>query len=222
MKILVVEDNKNLAESLKTALTQENYAVDLVFDGEAAVRYLLARPTGYDLIILDVMLPGKNGLEVCHEARANKVVTPLLMLTARDTTNDKILGLDAGADDYLAKPFALEELLARVRALLRRPREAAPTILELGHIRLDSRTKKVTVLNKPISLTFREFSILEYFLRHPNQVLSRDQILSHVWEFSFDGLSNVVDVHMKNLRKKLGTYGDSLQTLRGMGYRLAI
>ena len=223
MKILLIEDNKKLSESLKKGLDREGYAVDQLFDGASAETRILNRSKDYDLAILDVMLPGKSGLEVCAACREKNITLPVLMLTAKDTVGDKVLGLDAGADDYLIKPFAFEELLARIRALLRRPKEQVPLVLSAGGIKLDERAKKAFADGAEIPLTLREFSILEFFLRHPNQVLTREQILSHVWEFSFNSLSNVVDVHIKNLRKKLGTnYGKRLQTLRGAGYKFTI
>ncbi len=221
MKILIVEDNRKLAESLKTGLEQEGYAADALLDGETGVRRLSMQNHGYDLLILDVLLPGKSGLEVSAELRKKDVMIPILMLTAMDTTKDKVLGLDVGADDYLVKPFEFEELLARVRALLRRPKAATPVALSVGKITLNTSTRDVVVAGMPVSLTVREYGVLEYLMRHPDQVLSREQILSNVWDFSFDSLSNVVDVHIKNIRKKLGKpYGKSLETLRGVGYRL--
>ncbi len=220
MKILLVEDNKKLSEALKTGLEREAYAVDCAYDGETAEKRIANHDKDYDLVILDVMLPAKNGTEVCAAWREKNITIPVLMLTAKDTLADKVLGLDSGADDYLIKPFAFEELLARLRALLRRPKEAAPAILSSGEIVLDCAAKKATVGGREIPLTLREFSILEFFMRHPNQVLTREQILAHVWEFSFISLSNVVDVHIKNLRKKLGDNGKHLQTLRGTGYKL--
>ncbi len=223
MKILLVEDNQKLSASVKKGLAQEGYSVDCLFDGETAERRLFGRPLDYDLVVLDVMLPGKNGLEVCGAWRGQNITAPILMLTAKDTTSDKVMGLDAGGDDYLIKPFAFEELLARVRALLRRPKESMPNILSARGIILNSSGKLLTVAGREVPLTLREFSILEHFLRNPNQVLTREQIVAHVWEFSFDPLSNVVDVHVKNLRKKLGSdYGRHLQTLRGLGYRFTV
>jgi DNA-binding response OmpR family regulator len=223
MKILLVEDNQKLAESVKKGLEQESYIVDCLFDGGIAERRIFAYPQDYDLVILDIMLPGKNGLEVCQAWREKNITIPILMLTAKDTTSDKVLGLDAGGDDYLIKPFAFEELLARIRALLRRPKESTPNVLSAQGITLNNGSKKVMIAGKEVPLTLREFSILEYFLRNPNQVLTREQILAHVWEFSFDSLSNVVDVHIKNLRRKLGSnYGQHLQTLRGLGYRFTV
>ncbi len=222
MKLLIVEDNQKLAESLKEGFEHEGYAVDVLFDGETASRRILSGNCGCDLVILDVMLPGKDGVAVCRELRERNVTLPVLMLTAKDTTGDKVAGLDSGADDYLIKPFDFEELLARVRALLRRPREAVPVILSRGGIELDTARRTVTAGGREVPLTLREYGVLEYFLRHPDQIISREQILANVWDFSFDTLSNVVDVHVKNLRKKLGTvHGKSIQTIRGMGYRFA-
>ncbi len=223
MKILIVEDNQKLAESLRVGLGQEGYATDAVFDGETALRRLAMPQNGYDLVVLDIMLPGKNGIEVCYELRRRGSMVPILMLTARDATDDKIIGLDAGADDYLIKPFAFEELLARIRALLRRPLVALPVVLSFSDITLNHATREVTVAGMPISLTLREYGVLEYFMRHPNQVVTREQMLANVWDFAFDSLSNVVDVHVKNVRKKLGkTHGKSIETLRGAGYRFTV
>jgi two-component system OmpR family response regulator len=222
MKILIVEDNEKLAASLKKGCEQEGYAVDVLGNGETALRRLGSANCGCDLVILDIMLPGKNGIEVCKELRGRGSTIPILMLTARDATGDRVAGLDAGADDYLVKPFAFEELLARVRALLRRPREAVPVSLSLGGIVLDSASRTVAVGSTSIPLTLREYAVLEYLMRHPNQVLTREQILANVWDFSFDAWSNVVDVHVKNVRKKLGTiHGKSITTIRGVGYRFA-
>ncbi|MDR3642842.1 MAG: response regulator transcription factor [Candidatus Doudnabacteria bacterium] len=220
MKILVIEDNTKLANSLKRGLEQENYAVDLLFDGESGERRLKTRRDIYDLVILDVMLPGKNGVAVCAAWRADNIITPVLMLTSRDTTEDKVLGLDSGADDYLIKPFEFTELLARIRALSRRPQTSQSESLLVGPLILNNAKKQLTLGGQPLNLTLRELRLLEYFMRHPGQVLSRDQILAAVWDFSFDSFSNVVDVHIKNLRKKLGDYGKNLQTVRGLGYRL--
>ncbi len=222
MKILLTEDNEKLAKSVKKGLEQEGYAVDIIDNGEVAEKHMVFHRAEYDLMILDIMLPGKDGISVCNSLRMQGITVPIIMLTARDTVQDKITGLDAGADDYLIKPFSFDELVARIRALLRRPKESLPTILQVGGVSLNSTTKNVTVDGQSISLTLREFAILEYLLRHPNQVLTREQILSHVWDFSFEGMSNVVDVHIKNLRRKLQHYEKNLETLRGMGYRFTI
>lgn len=222
MKILLTEDNKKLALSMKKGLEQEGYTVDVLFDGQEAEQRMLMHAPDYDLMILDIMLPGKDGISVCQSLRDANVIVPIMMLTAKDTVHDKVAGLDAGADDYLIKPFSFEELLARIRALLRRPQQVFPVILKANNLELNTTTKVVTIDEVPIALTLREFGILEYLLRHPNQVISREQILSNVWDFSFDSLSNVVEVHIKNLRKKLHKYEKNLETLRGMGYRLTV
>lgn len=222
MKILLTEDNEKLAQSVKKGLEQEGYTVDVISNGEEAEHRMLHFASMYDLLILDIMLPGKDGVSVCAALRAHNISIPIIMLTAKDTTDDKIRGLDAGADDYVIKPFSFDELVARIRALLRRPKESLPMILHAGAISLNTTTKNVMVDDESISLTLREFAILEYLLRHPNQVVTREQILDHVWDFSFDGMSNVVDVHIKNLRRKLKHYEKNLETLRGMGYRLTI
>jgi DNA-binding response OmpR family regulator len=223
MKLLLAEDNQKLARSLQKGLQQEGYSVDCLFDGETAERRILNRSGDYDAVILDVMLPLKSGLEVCQSIRRQNIMVPVLMLTAKDTTKDKIIGLNAGADDYLVKPFDFEELTARIRALLRRPKESLPAVLSLSGIELNSSTHQVEAAGKQLTLTLREFTLLEYFMRNPDQVLSREQILTHVWEFDFNSFSNVVDVHIKNLRKKLGTaHGRHLQTIRGLGYRFKV
>ena len=222
MKLLLVEDNQKLNASLKEGLEQEGYTVDSLFDGLAAERRIETHGSNYDLIVLDIMLPGKDGLEVCKTIREKDIMTPVIMLTARDTTKDKIRGLDAGADDYLIKPFSFEELLARIRTLLRRPNILIPDRLELGPLSLNAQTKEILMSGERLVLTMRELSILEYLMRHPNQVISREQILANVWDHGFDSFSNVVDVHIKNIRRKLKTYGKSLQAIRGIGYNLAL
>jgi DNA-binding response OmpR family regulator len=222
MKILLTEDNEKLALSIKKGLEQEGYAVDVLLNGEEAERRMVTNSQDYDAMVLDVMLPGKDGISVCNSLREANIMTPIIMLTAKDTTSDKIAGLDAGADDYLIKPFAFDELLARLRAVLRRPVEVAPLVLKANNLELNTNTKVITIDGTPVLLTLREFGILEYLLRHPNQVVSREQILAHVWGYSFDSFSNVVDVHIKNLRKKLSHYEKNLETLRGMGYRLTV
>lgn len=222
MKILLTEDNEKLALSVKKGLEQEGYAVDVLLNGEEAEKRMMLHHQDYDLMVLDIMLPDKDGISVCNALRDANIVTPIIMLTAKDTVGDRITGLDAGADDYLIKPFSFEELLARIRALLRRPKQLTPLILKANDLELNTNTKVVTIDGVAISLTLREFGILEYLLRHPNQVISREQILSNVWDFSFDSFSNVVEVHIKNLRRKLQRYEKNLETLRGMGYRFTI
>lgn len=219
MKLLVVEDEPKLNHGLVRGLQDRGYTVDFAFDGEEGEH--LARLNPYDTIILDVMMPKRDGLEMCRNLRAYGVQTPILFLTARDTIENKIEGLDLGADDYLVKPFAFEELIARIRALLRRPQQTKTDILCLDDLEMDTRSQTVTIKEKPLELTMREYGLLEYFLRNQGAVVTREDILSHVWDRFFDSFSNVVDVHLKNLRKKLPkTYAKRLQTVWGKGYRL--
>ncbi|HBK35160.1 TPA: DNA-binding response regulator, partial [Candidatus Uhrbacteria bacterium] len=195
------------------------YAVDFSFDGEEGEK--LAKLEGYDLIILDIMLPKRDGLTVCQNLRGSGIQTPILFLTARDTTDDKILGLDLGGDDYLVKPFSFEELVARVRTLLRRTPQLTPDVLELDDLQVDTRAQLVNVGGKKIELTLREYGLLEYLLRNRGLVITREDVLSHVWDRFHDSFSNVVDVHLKNLRKKLPkNYAKRIQTVWGKGYRI--
>jgi two-component system OmpR family response regulator len=219
MRILVVEDAEKLARSLKRGLEAEGYAVDVVLDGLTARRRIIAREDAYDLVVLDVMLPGMDGFALCRELRTRGLATPILMLTARDTTTDKVTGLDSGADDYLVKPFAFEELVARIRTLLRRPGGARPVELVVGDLVLEPAARRVTRAGETIELTTREFALLELLMRNAGTVLSRDTILDHVWDDAFDSFSNVVDVHVRNLRRKIDRGGPSLiETVRGVGY----
>jgi len=220
MKILVVEDNKKLAENLKQGLTQEGYAADVIEEGLAAERRILINRDEYDLVILDRMLPGKEGTAICAFWRECGVVVPVLMLTALNTTDDKVVGLDAGADDYLAKPFAFKELLARIHALLRRPKQSFPDILNSGDIQINTTSRIVTLKNKIISLTLKEFMVLEYLMRNLNKVITRDELYSHAWDFADSSFSNTVDVHIKNLRKKIHDNAKIIQTIRGVGYKM--
>jgi DNA-binding response OmpR family regulator len=220
MKILVVEDNKKLAENLKQGLTQEGYAVDVIDEGPAAERRILINRDEYDLVVLDRMLPGKDGVSICNYWRENGVVIPVLMLTALDTTDDKIGGLNSGADDYLAKPFAFKELLARIHALLRRPKNSFPDILTFKDISIDTNSRVVTYKNKPVFLTLKEFMVLEHLMRNLNKVVTRDELYSHSWDFADSSFSNTVDVHIKNLRKKIYDNGKTIQTVRGVGYKM--
>ncbi len=220
MKILVVEDNRKLAENLKQGLAQEGYAVDIIEEGLAAERRILINRDEYDLVILDRMLPGKDGVSVCLNWRENNITIPVLMLTALDTTDDKIAGLNAGADDYLAKPFAFKELLARVHALLRRPKQSFPDILTFENIKINTSNRIVTYQNKIITLTLKEFMVLEYLMRNVNKVITRDEFYSHAWDFADSSFSNTVDVHIKNLRKKIHDNAKIIQTIRGVGYKL--
>jgi len=222
MKILIIEDHEKLAKSVKKGLEQEGYAADCLFDGETGQRRIEISHKDYDLVILDLMLPKRDGLTVCKNWRERDIVIPVIMLTAKDTIEEKIAGLDCGADDYLVKPFAFEELLARIRALLRRPQEALPVQLKINDLILDSATRKVFRGKREIMLTNKEFALLEYLMCHPGQVLNREQLISHVWDFAFDSFSNLVDVHIKNMRKKIDRKNDEkiLETVRGVGYRL--
>jgi DNA-binding response OmpR family regulator len=221
MRILIVEDEEKLAKSLKAGLEKEGYAVDYLTAGDAGERRIEVNHDNYDLIVLDLMLPKKDGFEICKEVREKKIRTPILVLTARYDTADKVRALDSGADDYLTKPFSIEELVARARALMRRPSEVLPNELKIQDLTLNVSTRKVFRNNKEIYLTVKEFALLEYLMRHPNQVINRNQILDHLWGFDFDSFSNVVDVHMKNLRKKINNkYRRVLETVRGIGYKI--
>ena len=215
MKILVVEDNRKLASFLARALHEEGYVVDVVEDGVVA-REQLGKLT-YDLVILDWMLPSLDGLSVCRAARAAGATVPILMLTARGDVAERIIGLDAGADDYLAKPFDLGELLARVRALTRR--EVGARMLRVGRLQVDRHMHAATVEGRHLDLTPRELALLTYLLARAGQVVGRTELLAKVWHAGFDPGSNLVEAHVKNLRAKLGTEASSLETVRGVGYR---
>ena len=221
MKILIIEDTEKLAKSLKNGLESEGFAVDIVFDGESGQSRIESGSVEYDLVILDWMLPKISGLDVCKNIRKEGINLPVLMLTAKDTIEDKILGLDCGADDYMVKPFSFDELTARVRALLRRPVSVTPLEFERHNIKLNSASRKVTYFDKEIPLTLKEYSLLEYFMRHPGQVLTREQILNSLWDFAFDSFSNIVDVHVKNLRNKFKKNDGKkiFETVHGLGYR---
>jgi len=221
MRILVVEDQENLAKLIKDGLEAEGFAVDYVLDGLTGQSRIELGHEDYDLIVLDLMLPKKDGLEVCKAVRAKKITTPILMLTAKDGVDDIIKGLNVGADDYLIKPFSFEILVARIRAILRRPKTSLPLELKAQSMTLNPAKKMVLKNEKEVKLTLKEYSLLEYLMRHPNQVINREQILSSVWDFAFDSFSNVVDVHITNLRKKIGDKnGKILETVRGMGYKI--
>lgn len=221
MRILIVEDEERLAKALTEGLEKQGFAVDHVSDGVTASNRISLYRNEYDVIVLDLMLPGMSGEDICKSAREAGVKTPILVLTAKDDTESKVSVLNIGADDYLAKPFSFEELLARVKALMRRPDEVIPVTLEHDDITLDTATHVVTKNGEEITLTLKEFALLEYFLRHPGRALTREDILDHVWDFEFASFSNVVDVHVKNLRKKIGDRdGSRIETVRGVGYRL--
>lgn len=221
MKLLVVEDDERIAEALAEDLTEQNYAVEVAYDGEAG--WGLLQAFTYDLVLLDVMLPKMDGIELCQRLRAHGQSMPVLMLTARDTITDKVLGLDAGADDYVIKPCALEELSARIRALLRRGSTTAPPVLEWADLQLDPNTCEVTYQEQPLSLTPKEYSLLELFLRNQRRVFSRAQILEHLWAFEVLPEEDTVKAHIKGLRHKLKSAGaspDLIETVYGFGYRL--
>ena len=220
MRVLVVEDEKRLGELLVRGLREEGSAADLAERGEEAL--WMTNAVEYDVIVLDVMLPGLDGFEVCRRLRAGSVWTPVLMLTARDAVDDRVMGLDAGADDYLVKPFSFEELLARLRALTRRVPVERPAVLTVGDLRLDPAAHRAWRGDAEVVLSAKEFSLLELFMRRPGIVLSRTQLLDGAWDFAFESRSNVVDVYVRYLREKIDRpFGrDSIETVRGVGYRL--
>jgi heavy metal response regulator len=220
VRILVVEDERKVASFIKKGLEEEGYAVDVAADGEEGLVMALTRV--HDLIILDIRLPRMDGLRVLQALRQDDVTAPVLLLTVRATIEDKVLGLDAGADDYLTKPFAFQELVARVRALLRRRTDAEPTLLRIGDLTLDPARRTVTRGGEKIDLTPREFALLDYFMRNPGRVLTRTMIAEHVWDYSFDTSTNVIDVYVNYLRKKVdaGREPKLLHTMRGVGYVL--
>ena len=220
MRILLVEDDVTIARLLKEGLEDESYAVDVANDGSEG--YRTAAADDYDVIILDIMLPGMNGYEVCRALRNDGNKTPILMLTARDTERDIVEGLDTGADDYLAKPFSFDVLLARIRALLRRPNEKLEEILQVGDLKLDPSSKKVTRASQEINLTAKEYSVLEYLMRNKGKVLSKEQIISHVWDFDADVLPNNVELFIMFLRRKIDKPFKSklIHTVSGFGYKL--
>ena len=220
MRILLVEDEPRVAHFTAKGLREQHFAVDLARDGEEAV--YKASINAYDLIILDVMLPQKNGFEVCKEVRGAGNKTPILMLTARDAIADRVRGLDSGADDYLGKPFDFQELLARVRALLRRAQQLRPEVLQVADLTLNTANHSVQRGNKAISLTAKEYSLLEFFVLHADQVVNREEIAEHVWDENFDPFSNIIDVYVRRLRKKIDDDFDRplIHTRRGQGYIL--
>lgn len=222
MKILVVEDEHRIASAIKKGLEQEKYAVDVAYDGEAG--YDFASEGTYDLIIMDLMLPKIDGLTVCGRLRKLEIHTPILILTARGQVRDKVSGLDSGADDYLTKPFAFEELLARIRALKRRPQATVPEILMHGDLQLDITSFSVVRAGKLVVLTKKEFSLLEYLLRHKNQVVNKEQLINHVWSYDANILPNTVEVTIRNIRDKLERpfmeKKQVIKTVRGFGYRI--
>ncbi len=218
MRILVVEDEKKVLSFIKRGLEEEKYSVETAMDGEEGLKMALDTP--YDLIVLDWMLPKKDGLTMVKELRAKKTATPVLMLTAKDSVEDIVAGLDSGSDDYLTKPFAFAELLARVRALLRRIEQDRGAEIRFADLRLDPVTHKVWRKDKEIGLTAKEYGLLEYFMRNPNKVVTRTMIADHVWDYTFDSFTNIIDVYVNYLRKKIdrGAEKKLIHTVRGVGY----
>ena len=220
MRVLVVEDEVKVAAFVRQALEEEGHAVDVAHDGDTGLQ--LAQAADYDLLVLDWLLPGRDGLAVCRALRGSGSLLPILMLTARDAVEDRIAGLDTGADDYLVKPFALGELLARVRALLRRGTAGTPPVLSVGDLTLNPATRRVRRGGREILLSAKEYALLEYLMRHAGRTVARSLIMEHVWDFDFDSGTNVVDVYINYLRNKVDRAHDIklIQTVRGVGYRL--
>lgn len=220
MRILVVEDNHRLNQSLTSSLVHEGYSVDSAYDGQEGQD--LAEMTPYDVILLDILLPQKDGLEVCRDLRRRRIQTPILLLTARDSIDDRVQGLDCGADDYLVKPFAMRELLARLRALLRRQQPYKQGQLAVGSLVVDPLSHTVEREGRALELTPKEFALLEYLMYHPNQVVTREMIEQHIWNYDFECESNVIDVYVRRLRRKIDDSFTAklLTTVRGVGYRL--
>ncbi|MCX6809986.1 MAG: response regulator transcription factor [Candidatus Berkelbacteria bacterium] len=222
MRILVVEDDRKIANAIKKGLSQENFAVDAEYDGQEGLGSALT--IDYDLVILDRMLPGVDGIEVCEKLRKNKYKGPILILTAKDKIKDRVVGLNAGADDYLIKPFAFEELLARVRALLRRPQQAIQSVLKVSDLILDTINFEVKRAKKAINLSSKEFALLEYLMRNPGRILTKDNIIAHVWDYDADILPNTVEVYIGYLRNKIDKpfrkSPNLIETARGFGYKI--
>jgi two-component system, OmpR family, copper resistance phosphate regulon response regulator CusR len=221
MHVLLVEDEPKIADFISLGLVEEGYAVDIASAGDEALEWL--RATEFDLVILDVLLPVVDGMEVCRQLRAEGIRTPVLMLTARDSVEDRVLGLDSGADDYLVKPFAFSELLARLRALSRREPRTTGSTLRIADLALDTLTHRVSRSGQPIDLTAKEYALVEYFMRHPDYVLTRTMIAEHVWSYDFDNSTNLIDVHVRNLRRKIDDpfTVKLIRTVRGTGYSLS-
>ena len=223
MHLLIVEDEEKLAKALKKGLEMKGYAVDWLADSEKALNRILLYRKEYDLIILDLMLPGIDGATITEKVRKDDVTTPIIILTARNETEHQVDLLNKGADDYIVKPFSFEELLARINSVLRRPTVAQAVILKVAGLEMNTATRTVTQKGVEVPLTLKEFSLLECFMRQPNEVLSREKLFDHVWDFNSLSWSNVLDVHMKNLRKKLSSDENDtplFETIRGVGYRL--
>jgi DNA-binding response OmpR family regulator len=220
MRILLIEDNRRLSDSLRATLIEDGYAVDAAYDGVEGEDIALLTP--YDVIILDIMLPKRDGIEVCRSLRDQKIITPILMLTARDALDDRVLGLDSGADDYLVKPFEIKELRARLRALLRRDSDNKSGNLIIEDLRLDPSTHYVWRADLPLDLTAKEYSLLEYMMRNPNRLITRQMVIAHLWDYDQSIASNVVDVYIRRLRRKVDDpfKVKLIETVRGAGYRL--
>lgn len=219
MRILLVEDNQRLSKYIVQAFSEEGYAIDSAFDGEKGESLILT--DRYDAVVLDVMLPNKGGVEVCKSVRKSGIMVPILLLTAMGEVKDKVTGLDSGADDYLIKPFDIEELLARVRALLRRPQVHLGEVLQVQDIVLDTTTRCVTRAGEELQLTLKEYSVLEYLIRNADKVVAREAIIEHCWDFAYNAFSNITDVYIKQLRHKLGDKNETyIKTVRGVGYTL--
>lgn len=223
MQILLVEDDEKIANFLRRGLIEESYAVDIAHDGDEALYKFDINE--YDLMVLDLMIPQIDGIKVCQKIRQKNTHLPILILTAKDSVDDKISGLDAGADDYVTKPFSFTEVAARIRALIRRGNKADPPVLTIDNVKLDPATRTARRGDKIIQLTAREYALLEYFMRYPNRLLTKTQILEHVWDYNYDGLSNIVETYVKYLRKKLQTSNtdkELIHTLRGSGYIMKV
>jgi len=220
MRLLIIEDEKKVADFIKRGLKEEGYSIDVAFDGEEG--HFQASSNEYDAIILDLMLPKIDGISLCRKLRQEKITTPVLMLTAKDSVKDKVTGLDSGANDYLTKPFSFEELLARIRALLRKSETATPTKLQIVDLILDLLTHKVTRTGKEIILTNKEYALLEYLMRNPGSIVTRTMISEHVWDINFDTFTNVIDVYVNYLRNKIdkGHKKKLIHTVRGRGYTI--
>lgn len=220
MRILIVEDDKKVGAFLQKGLREEQYAVDVCTNGIDALYY--AQINTYDVIILDVMLPGKDGFTVCREMRQNSILTPIIMLTAKDSVEDKVIGLSEGADDYLTKPFSFEELLARIRALLRRSQDYKTKALKVGDLEMEPLRHLVTRSGKKINLTGKEYALLEYLMRNKGRVVTQSMIIEHVWDMNYEGISNLVNVYISHLRKKIDKNAKIklIHTIRGYGYKI--
>ena len=224
MKLLLVDDEEYFVKYLTKILEDHKYSVTAITNGHEALNYIELEHQSIDLILLDLMLPGLDGVEICQRIRDEDIMTPVLMLTAKGNVDDKVTGLEIGADDYLTKPFDVKELLARIHALLRRPQQAIMHKIILGDIVIIPEKRKVYLLEEEIKLTLREYELLEYLATHRNQILNREQIIDKVWDTNYNAFSNVIDVHMKNLRKKLHLAEDNplIETIRGIGYRVNV